>query len=175
MPTTRRGMTKQGPQAHDFSRGSRAFPLPGGVAARMAVSPSCDDVSVGDRSTNTTVYSAKYHIIWCPTYRRRVLAGLVEVRLKEIIAEVGAEAGGEVIEVEVMPDHVHLLVEVPPVIALPKLVQKLKGRSSRMLRAEFVPRRRLPSLWSPSWFVSTVGGAPLEVVRRYVENQKRVA
>jgi len=110
-----------------------------------------------------------------PKYRRRLLAGLVEARLKEIIAEVVAEASGEVIEVEVMPDHVHLLVEVPPVVALPKLVQKLKGRSSRVLRAEFAPLRRLPSLWSPSWFVSTVGGAPLEVVRRYVENQKRAA
>jgi len=168
-------MTEQGPHAHDFRRGSRAFPLPGGVATRMAASPSGDDVSVGGRSTNTTVYSAKYHIIWCPKYRRRVLAEPLEARLKEIIAEVGAEAGGEVIEVEVMPDHVHLLVEVPPVIALAELVQSLKGRSSRRLRAEFAPLRRLPSLWSPSWFVSTVGAAPLEVVRRYVENQKRVA
>jgi len=141
----------------------------------MVVSPSCDDVSVGYRSTYKTVYSAKYHIIWCPKYRRRVLAGLVEARLKEIIFEVVDEAGGEVIEVEVMPDHVHLLVEVPPVVALSRLVQKLKGRSSRLLRAEFPPLRRLPGLWSPSWFISTVGGAPLEVVRRYVENQKRVA
>jgi len=149
--------------------------LPGSYATRMVVSPSGDDVSAGDRPTNTTVYSAKYHIIWCPKYRRRVLAGLVEARLKEIIAKVGAEAGGEVIEVEVMPDHVHLLVEVPPVVAPAELVQKLKSRSSRVLRAEFAPRRRLPSLWSPSWFVSTVGAAPLEVVRRYVENQKRVA
>ena len=141
----------------------------------MVVSPSCDDVPVGYRSTNKTVYSAKYHIIWCPKYRRRVLVGRVEVRLKEIILEVVAEAGAEVIEVEVMPDHVHLLVEVPPAVPLAKLVQKLKGRSSRLLRAEFPPLRRLPALWSPSWFVSTVGGAPLEVVRRYVENQKRAA
>jgi len=132
-------------------------------------------VSVGDRSTNTTVYSATYHIIWCPKYRRRVLAGLVEARLKEIIAEVGAEASGEVIEVEVMPDHVHLLVEVPPAVAPAELVQKQKGRSSRMLRAEFAHLRRVPALSSPSWFVSPVGAAPLEVVRRYVENQKRVA
>jgi len=128
---------------------------------------------MGYRSTNKTVYSAKYHIIWCPKYRRRVLAGPVEARLKEIVAEVVAEAGGEVIEVEVMPDHVHLLVEVPPAVA--QLVQKLKGCSSRMVRAEFAHLRRLPALWSPSWFVSTVGGAPLEVVRRYVENQKQAA
>lgn len=98
--------------------------------------------------------------------------------MKEIVAEVVAEARGEVIEVEVMPDHVHLLVEVPPAVALSKLVQSLnlKGRSSRLLRQEFPPPlRRLPALWSPSWFVSTVGGAPLEVVRRYVENQKAAA
>ncbi len=74
-----------------------------------------------------------------------------------------------------MSDHLQLLVQVPPAIAFPKLVQKLKGRSSYMLRAEFAPLRRLPSLWSPSWFMSTVGGAPLEVVRRYVWNQKPVA
>jgi putative transposase len=73
---------------------------------------------VGYRSSNKTVYSAKYQIIWCPKYRRRVLAGRVKCRLKEIIAEVVVEAGGEVIEVEVMPDHVHLLVEVPPAVAL---------------------------------------------------------
>jgi REP element-mobilizing transposase RayT len=80
----------------------------------MVVAPSCDDRAVGYRSTNKTVYSAKYHIIWCPKYRRRVLVGPVEARLKEIIFEVIDEAGGEVIEVEVMDDHVHLLVEVLP-------------------------------------------------------------
>ncbi|MGH9070647.1 MAG: IS200/IS605 family transposase [Acidimicrobiales bacterium] len=131
--------------------------------------------AVGYRSTNKAVYSAKYHIIWCPKYRRRVLAGRVETRLKQIIAEVVAEVGGQVIEVEVMPDHVHLLVEVPPTVALSRFVGFLKGRSSRALRAEFVHLRRMPALWSPSWFVSTVGGAPLEVVRRYVENQETAA
>ena len=61
------------------------------------------------RSSNKTVYSAKYHLIWCPKYRRRVLVDGVDARLKAIIAEVAAEVGVEVIEVEVMPDHVHLL------------------------------------------------------------------
>ena len=124
------------------------------------------------RSANKTVYSAKYHIVWCPKYRRKVLVGGVDARLKEIVSAVMGEAGGEVIEVEVMPDHVHLLAEVPPSVGLSELVQGLKGRSSRVLRTEFPPLRQLPALWSPSWFVSTVGGAPLEVVRRYVENQK---
>ena len=71
-----------------------------------------------------------------------------------------------------MPDHAHLLAEVPPTVPLSRFVGLAKGRSSRLLRMEFPRLRRLPVLWSPSWFVSTVGGAPLEVVRRYVENQK---
>ncbi len=127
---------------------------------------------MGYCSTNTTVYSAKYHIIWCPTYRRRLLAGRVETRLIQVVAQVVGEAGGQVIEVEVMPDHVHLLVEVPPTVPSSKLVQSVKGRSSRVLRSEFPVLRRARALWSPSWFVSTVGGAPLDVVRRHVENQR---
>ncbi len=124
------------------------------------------------RSTNKSVYSAKYHVIWCPKYRRSVIGGRVETRLKEILGEVVAAGGGQVIQLETMPDQVHLLMEVPPTVALSGLIQKLKGRSSRQLRAEFPQLRRGRALWSPSWFVSTVGGAPLEVVPRYVENQK---
>jgi putative transposase len=95
--------------------------------------------------------------------------------LKQIIDQVVDGVSGQVTEVEVVPDHVHLLVEVPPTVALSKLVQRLKGRWSRVLRAEFPPLRRSPALWSRSWLVSTVGGATPEVVRRYVENQKRAA
>ena len=129
---------------------------------------------VSYRRTNKTVYSATYHLIWCPKYWQRVLVGQVETRLKEIVRMVVGEVGSEVIESEVMPDHVHLLVELPPVAHLPTVLQRLKGWSSRLLRQEFAHLRRLPALWSPSWFVSTVGGAPLELVRRYVENQKRL-
>ncbi len=130
---------------------------------------------MGYRSTNKTVYSAKYHIIWCPKYRRRVLVGAVEDRLNQLIVEVTGEMGATVLELEVMPDHRHLLVEIPPTIALSRLVGLVKGRSSRVLRQEFPALRRLPALWTRSWFVSTVGGAPLDVVRRYVENQKTAA
>jgi len=99
----------------------------------------------------------------------------VEDRLEQIIAQVVDETGGQVIEVEVMPDHVHLLAEVAPTVPLSTLVQTLKGRSARLLRVEFPVGRRGAALWSPSWLVATVGGAPLAVVRRQVENQKRVA
>ena len=143
----------------------------------VTVTFGCDHGGVAYRSTNKAVYSAKYHLIWTPRYRKRVLVGAVEARLKEIIFGVLAELGGQVIEVEVMADHVHLLAEVPPTVPLSKLMQLLKGRSSRLLRQEFPRWRsaRMRSLWSPWWFVSTVGGALLGVVRRYVENQKQVA
>ena len=134
------------------------------VATRVIVSPCWDDVLMGYRSTNKTVYSAEYHNT-APQgqrYRRRVLAGRVGVRLEEIIVEVVAEAGGEVIEMEVMPDHVHLLAGVPPAVALSELVQKPKGPSSRMLGAELWHLRHLPGLWSPSWFVrDEPGGGPV--------------
>ena len=129
------------------------------------------------RSSNKRLYSAKYHIIWCLKYRARVLATAVETRLPEIIIGVVAEVGGQVIEVEVMVDHVHLLVEAPPVVALSTLVQLVKRRSSHLLPKQFPSWHRAPmaALWSLSWFVSSVGGAPLEVVRRYGQNHKTAA
>src|SRR3982074_435319 len=113
------------------------------------------------------------HRVWCPKYRRKVIGGRMEQRLKEIIAEVIAEKGAWLIELETMPDHVHLLVEVDPQLGVHKLVKAIKGRSSRLLREEFPwLKSRLPSLWTNSYFVATVGGAPLSVIKRYVQTQK---
>jgi putative transposase len=127
------------------------------------------------RSSSNVVYSAKYHLVWCPKYRRRVLVGEVETRLVEIVHQVCAGYRAEVLGIETMPDHVHLLVEVDPSFGVSRLVRLMKGRSSRVLRQEFPQLRRLPSLWTNSWFCSTVGGAPIDVVRRYVENEKLAA
>ena len=127
------------------------------------------------RSPRKAVFSVKCHVIWCPKYRRRVLGGAAELRLKQIIGEVVAGLGGMVIEVETMPDHLHLLVELPPRVAVSELVQIVRGRCSRRLRQEFPHLGRMTCLWSPCWFVSSVGGAPLEVVKRCVGNQKLAA
>ena len=127
------------------------------------------------KSNRNVVYSCKYHVVWCPKYRRDVLKDGADSRLKEIIHGVCNEHNAEVLEVEVMPDHVHLLVEVDPQFGIAKLIQAIKGRSSRLLRQEFRQcRTRVPSLWTNSWFVSTVGGAPLEVIKQYIEQQKHV-
>jgi putative transposase len=121
------------------------------------------------------VFSSKYHLVWCPKYRRRVLVGPVRERLVQLIRTTAAELGADVLELEVMPDHVHLLLEVDPQLGVATVVRRLKGRSSRVLRLEFPQLRRLPALWTNSTFVSTVGGAPLAVVKRYIENQKDAA
>jgi putative transposase len=79
------------------------------------------------------------------------------------------------IELEIMPDHVHLLVEVDPQFGIHKLIKRIKGISSRSLREEFPwLKKKIPTLWSNSYFVSTVGGAPLEVIKQYIEQQKNV-
>lgn len=126
------------------------------------------------KSNNNVVYSCKYHVVWCPKYRRSVLVNGVDKRLKRIILETAKEYRAEVIELEVMPDHVHLLLEVDPQYGIHRMVRQLKGRSSRILRSEFPSlSTRLPTLWTNSYFVSTVGGSPLAVVKQYLENQKR--
>ena len=121
------------------------------------------------------IYSCKYHVVWCPKYRRKVLVGGVDERLKTILREVAEERQAEIIELEIMPDHVHLLVSVDPQYGIHRLVRQMKGRSSRLLRQEFSSlRSRLPTLWTNSYFVATVGGAPLAVIKQYIENQKVV-
>ena len=95
--------------------------------------------------------------------------------MKQIIHEVAYEKKSEIIELEVMPDHVHLLIEVDPQYGIHRLIKQMKGRSSRLLRHEFPGlKKRLPTLWSNSYFISTVGGAPLAIVKQYIENQKNV-
>jgi putative transposase len=127
------------------------------------------------RTNNNIAFVCKYHVVWCPKYRRQVLVKGVDTRLKQIVRDVSRECRAEVIELEVMPDHVHLLVDVDPQFGIHRLVKMIKGRSSRLLRQEFLHcRTRLPSLWTNSYFVSTVGGAPLKIVKQYIENQKNV-
>jgi putative transposase len=132
-------------------------------------------VSVNYKSNRNVVYSCKYHIVWCPKYRRKVLIDGVDTRLKEILLEVATEFNSELIEMEVMPDNVHLLIECDPQFGIAKLIRYMKGRSSRYLRQEFPwLKSRLPTLGTNSYFIATVGGAPIAVIKQYIENQKNV-
>lgn len=133
------------------------------------------NVDMEYKTNKNIVYSCKYHVVWCPKYRRKVLVGDIERRLKELIQEVCVKRQAEIIELEVMSDHVHLLVEVDPQYGIHRLIKEIKGLSSRRLRQEFKPlTTKLPTLWTNSYFVSTVGGSPLSVIKQYIENQKHV-
>ena len=133
------------------------------------------NINMNYKSNNNVFYSCKYHVVWCPKYRRNVLYGEVERRLKELVYETAAELNVEIIEMEIMPDYVHLLIEVDPQFGIHRAVKAIKGKTSRVLRSEFASlRSRLPSLWTNSYFVSTVGGAPLSAIKQYIENQKNV-
>jgi putative transposase len=125
------------------------------------------------KSNNNVVYSCKYHVVWRPKYRRKVLVGAISERLKELIVHKCSEISADIIEMEIMPDHVHLLIEVDPQFGINRAVRSIKGFTSYTLRKEFKElTTRLPTLWTNSYFVSTVGGAPLSVIKRYIEDQK---
>lgn len=135
----------------------------------------CMNTKRAYKSNRNVYYSCKYHVVWCPKYRRKVLVEDTAERLKHLISEVCQEHQAEVLSLEIMPDQVHLLVEVDPQFGIHRLVRLIKGRSSRFLRQEFPSlKTRMPTLWTNSYFVSTVGGAPLAVIKQYVENQKHV-
>ena len=123
------------------------------------------------KSNHNIIYSCKYHIIWCPKYRRKVLVGEVEKRLKEIIIQVANELNVEIIEMETDKDHNHILADIDTRFGGMKIIKTAKGRSGRILRDEFAfLKSRLPTLWTNSCFISSVGGAPLEVIKQYIEN-----
>lgn len=131
-------------------------------------------VAVTLRSNSNVAFQCASHVVWCPKYRRRVIGGRIKQRLKQIVREVVEEKGAWLVELETMPDHVHLRVEVDPQYGVHKLVKAIKGRSSRVLRQEFPwPRTKLPTLRTNAYFVATVGGTPLSAIRRYVEQQEQ--
>ena len=119
------------------------------------------------------MFSLKYHVVWCPKYRRPVLVPPVDRRLKELVNEVAAEYGFLVHGMEGMPEHVYLFVEADPTRSVAEIVNRFKGATSRFLRQEFPHLRSgLPTLWSRSDFAATVGAVTEAAVRRYIENQK---
>lgn len=127
------------------------------------------------KTTKHLVYSCQYHVIFCPKYRRKVLVDGIDERLKELILEKQEEYDYEIIEMEIMPDHVHLLLDVNPMTGIVTVISKIKGYTSRQLREEFPElKKRIPTLWTHSRFISTVGAVTLEVVKKYIEDQKHV-
>ena len=125
------------------------------------------------RKSSGAVYSLKYHLVFCPKYRRAVLVNGVDTALKDLINAKAKDLGLTIHALEVMPDHVHIFLEADPTDAPQRIANQIKGYTSRILRDQFPwLRSRIPTLWSRSYFMASVGSVTEEAVRLYIENQK---
>ena len=121
----------------------------------------------------TTVYNLSYHIIFCPKYRREVLVGEIKQRLEELFFEKADDLEIEIKDLTVMPDHVHLFIKADPTLAPHYIVRQLKGHSSKILREEFPQlKSRLPSLWTRSYYIESIGHISEDTIRKYIEDQE---
>jgi len=118
-----------------------------------------------------SIYSLRYHIVWIPKYRKELLKRGIKERLKEILHEIAGEHGWGILELAIEPDHVHLFVETHPSDSPSNIVKAFKGRSSKELREEFSWLRRYPALWTPSFYVGSVGHVSSATVQRYIAEQ----
>jgi len=125
------------------------------------------------RRTRHAVYLCNYHFVWVPKRRKSVLVGAVKERFEELVRRVADEEGWEILALETKPDHVHLFVSVQPYWSPHRVLRRIKGRTSRVLRREFPELLKLPSLWTRSYFVSTAGHVSSETIRKYIEGQSR--
>lgn len=127
------------------------------------------------KTNASCVYNVSYHIIWCSKYRRKVLSGEVEIQLKRLLSERSAENGWQLEKMEVMPDHVHIFIKATPSDSPAHIVSQLKGYTSFKLREEFPHlKKRIPTLWTRSYYVETIGHISESTIIRYIEDQKKV-
>lgn len=125
------------------------------------------------RHNKGSVVLIKYHLIWIPRRRRKVLVGPIADRLEQLLREKAAELNVTVEHLAIHPDHLHLFVSAPPSLAASQIVFRLKGYTSRTLRQEFPHLLRLPSLWTTAYFASTAGNVSQDTIRRYIEAQSK--
>ncbi len=126
------------------------------------------------RKTSHSVYDLKYHVVWITKYRKPVLYGDISLRLRELIREVCKSLDVEILKGNVRRDHVHLMLSVPPYISISKLLQSVKGRSSRKLLLEYKRLKKVYwgcHLWARGYFVASTGTVTDEVIANYIEHQ----
>jgi len=127
------------------------------------------------RSSAHAIYDIKYHVVWITKYRHKVLRGRVAERARDLIRQICESRDVTIIRGAISPDHIHMLVSVPPHLAPSKLVQYIKGRSSRKLQEEFDELRKRywgQHLWARGYFCATVGAVDEDTIKRYIENQQ---
>lgn len=127
----------------------------------------------GYHSSAHLKFLCRYHVIFCPKYRRKVLVDGIDTRLKEVFLKIAQDHGFAILEMEVMPDHVHLLIDCNPRYGIMQCVTVLKWGSAHVLNAEYPQlKKKLPSIWTRSCFVATVGSVSQETVKQYIASQK---
>ena len=115
------------------------------------------------------------HLVFITKYRKKVLADNHLQYFKEVVAEICKDFDAELKECNGEGDHVHMLIQYPPTVQLSKMVNNLKSVTSRRMRANFIDLRAAynkPVLWSRSYFAGSCGGAPLEIIKQYIQNQQ---
>jgi putative transposase len=132
---------------------------------------------VGVVTNRNCIYQTAYHVIWCPKYRRAVLVGPVATETATMLDALCKDHGWPVISKEIQPDHVHLIVSIPPAIAVADAVKVLKGTTARWLFQRFPALRkqlRGGHLWAPSYYLGTAGKVSAQTLRRYIERSEHV-
>jgi putative transposase len=120
------------------------------------------------------VHLIVYHLIWCPKRRKPVLTGKVATDCKALIEAKCAGHGWHIEELAIQPDHVHLFVRAWPTNSAAEILKEVKGVTSHELRKKYPQLRKMPSMWTRSYFASTAGNVSQETVRRYIEAQKGI-
>lgn len=121
------------------------------------------------------VYNIGYHIIWCSKYRKKLLTGDIETRLKDLLLYKANENGWIIEKLETMPDHIHIFIKATPSDSIGHIVGQLKGYTSNVLRKEFkILRTKVPTLWTRSYYAETIGNISQGVILKYIEDQKNV-
>lgn len=124
------------------------------------------------RRTQGAVSSINYHFVFVPKRRKALLVSEVARELQAIVFALAQTHGWKLLAQEIMPDHIHLLINAPTVESAAQIARWIKGRTSRDLRQHHPTLKRLPCLWSPSYFVATTGQVSTATIQKYIENQK---
>ena len=128
------------------------------------------------RKSSHSTYDCKYHVVWITKYRKKVLSGIVAERVRDLIRQICKEHEVEILKGHISTDHIHLFISVPPHLAISKLVQYLKGKSSYKLMQENKAIQKMfwgKHLWGRGYFVATSGNITDEVIMDYIENQDK--
>ena len=127
------------------------------------------------RTSAHAVFDIKYHFVWITKYRYKILRGRVAERARDLLRQICQARGAVIVRGAISPDHIHMLVSCDPVLSPAKLVQYMKGRSSRKLQDEFPELRKRywgQQLWARGYFCASVGAVDEETIRKYIEDQK---